>query len=82
MIPSRAYGFRAGAKRARPGMTEVDGWSAATYRLQALEGQPLRVFDAGKIKAADKGFDVRSVAAGQHHNSIDSDSLGIHGLLP
>jgi hypothetical protein len=47
-------------------------------RLQALEGQALRIPDARKIKPANEGCDHVTVAIGQRDNGINGNSLGVH----
>src|SRR5437899_4994206 len=54
--------------------------ASAPQRLQALEGQPLGIADAGQIELADEGGGRLAVAIGQRHDGIDRNSLGVDGL--
>ena len=54
--------------------------ASAPQRLQPLEGQALRVTDAGQIEFTDEGGGGLAVAIGQRHDGIDGNSLGVHGL--
>src|SRR5436190_9087835 len=45
--------------------------ASAPQRLQALEGQALRVADAGQIEFSDEGGGRFAVAIGQRHDGID-----------
>ena len=62
------------------GLRLVNSEASAPQRLQALEGQPLGIADAGQIEFADEGGGGLAVAIGQCHNGIDGNSLGVHGL--
>ena len=59
--------------------TEPDQLASVPQRLQALEGQPLGVPDAGQIEFADEGNGRLAVAIGQRHDGINGYSLGVHG---
>src|SRR5258705_7784082 len=54
--------------------------ASAPQRLQALEGQPLGIADAGQIELADEGRGRLAVAIGQRHDGINGNSLCVHGL--
>jgi hypothetical protein len=73
---------RAGLRRAERAWLLEMKLASAPYRLQTLEGQSLRVFDAGEIQPADEGRDLIAVAAGQNDDGVDGNPLGIHELPP
>src|SRR5439155_18991895 len=75
--PRRISGLAEGETRWRS-MTAAE--ASAPQRLQALEGQPLGVADAGQIELADEGGGRLAVAICQRHDGIDGNSLGVHGL--
>ncbi|MEH2535743.1 hypothetical protein V1277_004959 [Bradyrhizobium sp. AZCC 1588] len=62
--------------RTEAGTTEERALPSAPQRLQSLEGQPLRVADAGEIELADEGGCGLTVAIGQRHDGVDGNSLG------
>jgi hypothetical protein len=63
-----------------PNLQFCEPASAPRHRLQALEGQALRILYARQIKPADEGGDRIAVAVGQCNHGIDGNSLGVHGL--
>ena len=55
--------------------------ASAPQRLQALEGQALRVADAGLIEFADEGGGRLAVAIGQRHRASTAIRWASMGFL-
>jgi hypothetical protein len=54
--------------------------SAPLHRLQAFEGQALGILDTGEIEAADENRHLLAITAGQGHDGVNGNPLGVHGL--